>query len=54
VEYFNTIPEDDFQACSKHERAGRGNASEPTGNTLQGTGFEFCEFPLIKSSLTFL
>lgn len=48
MEYTNRIPEDDFQVCSKHERAERGSASEPMGNTLKGGGFEFREFSLIN------
>lgn len=43
VEYINSIPAEDFQECSKHERAERGNALKST------KGFEFCDFPLIKS-----
>jgi len=52
VQYTNRIPEDDFQVCSKHKRAERGSASEPTGNTLKRTGFEFREFSQKKILLT--
>ena len=46
VEYVNSNPAEDFQEFSKHERAERGSALEST------KGFEFCDFPLIKSLVT--